>query len=175
MKQLLLSLFLIFLSFQALRACDCPDTPHMDSVIANSNVIFRGKCIDKNTNWVSSGMKYTFAIEESWVRTIEPFTTINSPSAGAGSCGYPFQVGEEYLVYVNKKFSLKTSLCDPTKPLSEAGEDLEYLGPGLEISASPGAGMLKTVMIFVPILVLVFVVFIVMSGKIMKKKKAQTS
>ena len=170
MKQLSALLFLFFFSFQLVQACDCPDTMNLDSALANANVIFRGKCLDKNTNWVSSGMKYTFVVDESWVRTIEPFTTINSPVVG--NCGYPFQVGKEYLVYVNKKFSLKTTICDPTKPLDEAQADLEFLGPGLEISASPGAGALKIVLIVVPALALLFVLFIVLSGKIFKKKKA---
>lgn len=167
MKKLLL--FLPLFLFQVAFACDCPEGPEFPAVIDSSNVVFRGVCLDKNTNWVSSGMKYTFQVNESWVRTIEPFTSINSPRPGL--CGYPFEVGKEYLVYVNKTYSLRTSICDPTKPIEEASADLAVLGPGFEVSASPGAGGLKILMIVVPALALVFVVFVVLSGRIFKKKK----
>lgn len=171
MKKLLL--FLIFpLFFQWAHACDCPESTDLQAAIDSANVVFRGKCLEKTTNWVSSGMKYTFQVEESWVRTIEPFTVINSP--GVGNCGYPFEVGKEYLVYVNKKFSLKSTICDPTKPFSEAGEDLTFLGPSLAISGSPGVGNLKIAMIVLSVLGILFMVFVVFSGRIFKKKPADT-
>ena len=172
MKQLLLLLF-FSVSFQWTLACDCQTPTNLQAAIDSANVVFRGICLEKTTNWVSSGMKYTFKVDASWVRTIEPFTVINSPVVG--NCGYPFQVGKEYLVYVNKKFSLKSTICDPTKPYAEAAEDMDILGPELAISSSPGSGTLKITMIALTVLGGLLVIFVVFSGKIFKQKKSGAS
>ena len=172
MKQLFL-LLIFSVSFQWILACDCKSHTNLQTAIDSANVVFRGTCLEKTTNWVSSGMKYTFKVEASWVRTIEPFTVINSPVVG--NCGYPFQVGKEYLVYVNKKFSLKSTICDPTKPYTEAAEDLELLGPGLAISSSPGSGTLKVTMIVLTILGGLLMVIVVFSGKFIKQNNSNAS
>jgi hypothetical protein len=54
--------------------------------------------------------------------------TISSSSA----CGYPFEVGDIYLVYAytNADGDPETGLCRRTAPLNDAGEDLALLGPG---------------------------------------------
>jgi hypothetical protein len=47
---------------------------------------------------------------------------------GGGDCGYPFKVGQSYLVYAYEKSNkLHASLCSRTRLLSEASEDLLYL------------------------------------------------
>jgi hypothetical protein len=49
---------------------------------------------------------------------------------GGGDCGYPFKVGNSYLVYAYrnpKDNKLHANICSRTRPLSEAGEDLEYI------------------------------------------------
>jgi hypothetical protein len=47
---------------------------------------------------------------------------------GGGDCGYPFQVGTDYVVYARKNAEgqLETGICHRTRPLTEAAEDLEY-------------------------------------------------
>ena len=54
-------------------------------------------------------------------------------SYGGGDCGYPFVVGNEYLVYAYRAPSgrLVTSICGRTRPIAEAREDLSALGPGV--------------------------------------------
>ncbi|MEJ2677849.1 MAG: hypothetical protein P8174_02100 [Gemmatimonadota bacterium] len=54
--------------------------------------------------------------------------TISSSSA----CGYPFEVGDIYLVYTytNADGDPQTGLCRRTALLNDAGEDLALLGPG---------------------------------------------
>src|SRR5688572_27739183 len=44
-------------------------------------------------------------------------------SASEGSCGYPFQIGESYLVYTDQSpdsGTLSASLCSRTRPLASA-------------------------------------------------------
>src|SRR5262245_22945710 len=61
---------------------------------------------------------------------------------GGGDCGYGFKIGEQYLVYASRdrdpqmKGMLATSVCTRTRPLRDAGADLEYI-EGLS-KASPG-------------------------------------
>jgi carboxypeptidase family protein len=59
---------------------------------------------------------------------------------GGGDCGYGFKIGEQYLVYAIRdaehKKMLYTSACHRTRPVRNAGEDIEYI-EGLS-KASPG-------------------------------------
>lgn len=51
------------------------------------------------------------------------------------SCGFPFEVGQEYLVYARAvEGELHTSICSRTAPLAAAGEDLAALGPGMAMA-----------------------------------------
>src|SRR5438876_5661596 len=47
---------------------------------------------------------------------------------GGGDCGYPFQPGEDYVVYAykNAEGRLETGICSRTRPLAQAAEDLRY-------------------------------------------------
>ena len=47
---------------------------------------------------------------------------------GGGDCGYGFKKGVRYLVYAHrtKEGHLHASICSRTRPLTQAGEDLEY-------------------------------------------------
>jgi protocatechuate 3,4-dioxygenase beta subunit len=59
---------------------------------------------------------------------------------GGGDCGYPFRVGESYLVYAYRAPQdnrLYAGICSRTGPLSEASEDLEYIR-GLSKAESGG-------------------------------------
>lgn len=49
--------------------------------------------------------------------------------ANSAVCGYDFQAGETYIIYVYKGEAgrLQTGLCERTAPLHEATEDLKYL------------------------------------------------
>ena len=65
-----------------------------------------------------------------------------STGFGGGDCGYPFRIGERYLVYVQiykGRQDLSTSICTLTKPLSEAKQDLDYING---LSAEPAGTLL---------------------------------
>lgn len=72
---------------------------------------------------------FTFSVEQSFLglqaREVEVSTGM-----GGGDCGYDFKLGTSYIVYAyqfSKVNRLSTSICSRTKPLEEAGEDLEFL------------------------------------------------
>jgi hypothetical protein len=72
--------------------------------------------------------------------------TVYTASSSA-SCGYPFNQGQEYLIYAYRTDGsaqpfdypangFSTLLCTRTSLVSEAGEDLAALGPGSPVTAS---------------------------------------
>jgi len=61
---------------------------------------------------------------------------------GGGDCGYEFQEGVRYLVYAyphRETGKLYSGICQRTRPLAEAAEDLEYLSK--KDDPSHGAGI----------------------------------
>lgn len=56
---------------------------------------------------------------------------------GGGDCGYRFVKGEDYLVYANgSPGRYTTGICNRTRRLSEAAEDLAYFATALQPSAA---------------------------------------
>ena len=58
---------------------------------------------------------------------------VRTPAQGP-ACGYPFHVGQSYLVFATrptKDADFMTDSCGQTKPHQEATSDLQALGPPL--------------------------------------------
>ena len=80
---------------------------------------------------------YKFSVEQPYLGVAGTEVEVLTGSGG-GDCGYPFAIGQRYLVYANRgKTNLITSICTRTKPFIEANEDLAFLGT--LSSASAGA------------------------------------
>ncbi|MEM7656462.1 MAG: hypothetical protein AAF399_10070 [Bacteroidota bacterium] len=103
--------------------CDC-ETVEVADAVARADIVFSGTCIFVNTNWVSGGMKYTFSVDNNWKGGTDSLFIVHS--AFEKDCGYKFEEGEAYLVFVRKKFSPKTDQCLGNRLLSTA--DLSQLG-----------------------------------------------
>lgn len=153
-----------------LQACPCEETPAFEEALKEANVVVRGTVLDVTTNPINTGLKVTLKVNRSWKRTIEHTVTISTPTPA--QCGYDFRIGETYLVYVNKKFNLKTSSCDRTRALIQADSDLELLGEGYAPSASPGAKLFSILMLVMTLLGLLFVAFVVLRKRIFKRAAA---
>ena len=66
--------------------------------------------------------------------------------SGGSDCGYDFRMGEHYLVYAYphaQSGKLYTGICQRTRPISEAGDDLDYLSK--KDDPSHGAGIEGTI------------------------------
>ncbi len=117
-----------------LWACDCePLAPA--AAYDSATHIFVGTCIQVNSNWISGGMKYSFEVKEGWKKPTDRFYIVNTPFEK--DCGVAFELGQEYLVYVRRIFTPKTSLCQGSKLLVEAEADLAFLGNSKPPQASP--------------------------------------
>lgn len=116
--------------------CNCSNLSQ-EEAIAKADLIFRGTLTYATTNWISGGMKYSFRVDQAWKKRSDVYTIVNS--GWEQDCGAAFQVGEEYWVFANKKFSLQTNRCNGTMLVSGNPGLAEALAqiPASEIEASP--------------------------------------
>ena len=131
-------------------ACSCaplPGTPQERAreALSGSTAVFSGEVVEfekppPDTAMVEGTMltvmgdagreaTVTLQASEVWKGPRQQTVTITTEADSSVGCGYPFEEGQEYLVYATGK-EPSVSLCSETKPLSEADADLEALGDG---------------------------------------------
>jgi hypothetical protein len=102
----------------------------VESELSSSEAVFSGEVVDlkRNQKGPFGGVdKVSFRVSEVW-KGPERKTLEVSTQAQGTACGYPFEEGQEYLVYAYGKQNLKASACSETKSFSEAEADLALLG-----------------------------------------------
>lgn len=111
--------------------CNCEEPANMQAALDQAQYAFVGTMIRTNTNWISGGWKFSFKVEKSWKKPVETLLIINTP--WKQDCGYEFEEGKRYLVFVERKFSPKTYACKGNRELEEGEEAiLADLGKGYE-------------------------------------------
>jgi hypothetical protein len=130
------------------KACRCSYAGALCKVFANTPTVFAGRVVKISTIRLkpTSGDDYeerlvSFDVERSY-RGWEGKTAEVVTGMGGGDCGYEFREGVRYLVYAyphSLTGKLVTGICQRTRPLSEASEDLEYLNK--KDDPSHGAGI----------------------------------
>ncbi len=127
----------VFLLPDCASACQCtmlPGSQDAERALADSEAVFSGEVvkIDPPSPWKSSATieTDTFRVSEVWKGPEQRTLEVHTALFGA-SCGYPFEEGQEYLVYAyTGKQGLEVDLCNGTQRLTEAETDLEVLGAG---------------------------------------------
>jgi hypothetical protein len=130
------------------KACDCLYVGAPCKAFANTPTVFAGRVVKISTINLetASGDDYKdrlvfFQVDRSyrgWAANTAEVVT----GWGGGDCGYEFQEGLRYLVYAypdSPTGKLVTGICQRTRPLSQAAEDLEYLSK--KDDPSHGAGI----------------------------------
>ena len=111
-------------------ACECQETdvwtPTDD--LERSVRVFRG--VVTSVDWTSTGGGYDieFAVATVWKGSAASDITVWTPDP-SDQCGYSFDEGKEYVVYVYEF----VSSCSRTALVQEAAADLVELGPGATI------------------------------------------
>lgn len=113
---------------------------NIEEALKNDEAIFAGKVIKIQPQAIKNddGMSYDlvlFEVESIWKGITESQVVVQNESQYDNvfsSNNFKFEVGERYLVYTYKWKSpyLQTNYCKGTKLLSNAGEDLNFLGEG---------------------------------------------
>jgi Carboxypeptidase regulatory-like domain len=126
-------------------ACDCAGNRPPCEAYWEASAVFAGIVTNSSLISVKDGdQQYqqrlvSFAIEEAFRGPHETSAEVIT-GVWDGDCGFGFIRGERYLVYAYtnpQDNKLYTSICQRTRALSEAGEDLQYIR-GLS-SAAQGA------------------------------------
>jgi hypothetical protein len=125
------------------ETCSClsyvPDASvnrKVNDALKRSGAVFSGEVTRIDTQpsgFFQGNLVVTLRVKESW-KTVNSVTAtvitapvvINTGPSFSRSCGYQFEVGQSYLVYVESAAggSLVTGLCSRTKKLADATEDL---------------------------------------------------
>jgi hypothetical protein len=148
MKPLAAAVLLICVFAASGGACQCGSIPSVGEALLGSNLVLLGTVsrIDDPYTWwwrlkVRLGIEPELRDMEEYERVIGLRVTLSvdrviKGSSGAsvtlitghggGDCGYPFEVGSKYLIFVWKGRDglLRTSICTRTKPASTAGADI---------------------------------------------------
>ena len=124
-----------------------PGTPQKQArkALSDSTAVFSGEVVDlekpppdtamvEGTMWTVVGggereATVTLRVSEVWKGPRQQTMTITTEGDSSVGCGYPFEEGQEYLVYAAGG-DPSVNLCGEIKPLSEARADLEALGSG---------------------------------------------
>jgi LPXTG-motif cell wall-anchored protein len=112
----------------------------------HKTAIFSGKAIkvtppeQKEIMSSADPVSVTFEVEKVWKGDVKQKTVVRTALSSA-SCGIEdFAVNTEYVVYAYGAMDqLETNICDRTKPLASAGEDIAELGKGYEALKISGA------------------------------------
>jgi protocatechuate 3,4-dioxygenase beta subunit len=116
------------------KACSCIAPGPPCQAYGTAVAVFSGQVIEITPFDNQSGRGYgqrlvRFAVSEAF-RGVSGASAETITGRGGGDCGYPFKVGESYLVYAYRPPNddrLYAGICSRTGPLSEASEDLEYI------------------------------------------------
>jgi hypothetical protein len=139
MKKIVFSLFLVFgllvLTQINVLACSC-DLPipklspkqQINKARKNANAVFSGRVLEITKQPQNFYVSVRLLIKDSWKGNSPKEITITT-GIGNGDCGYPFEVGESYLIYASgDENRLSTHICQRTKNLSDSAQDLQVLG-----------------------------------------------
>ena len=122
------------------EACSCAVSRPPCEAAWTANAVFAGRVVEITRNddprptdplkmleWSHRRLSVRLAVAEKFLG-IDAADAIVATSDSTASCGYPFAVGREYLVYgYEREGRLVVSLCSRTRLLTEAAEDLAYL------------------------------------------------
>jgi hypothetical protein len=123
------------------RACMCAPTSAEEASRA-AVAIFEGLVLavesaDADGDMAPTQLRVHMRVIESWTRGTAEEVVVRTAASGA-ACGYHFEVGRSYLVYVDvgTADAPAVSICSGTKPREDASADRQRLGMGV-VPVSP--------------------------------------
>lgn len=93
-----------------------------------SKAVFSGQVVEITANPGVYYIVVKLKVEKTWKSILGEDVSIVT-GRGGGDCGFPFTVGETYLVYAygSGKHKLGTNICQRTATIKEAAEDVKIL------------------------------------------------
>ena len=128
-------------------ACSCAAPPDPQQALQEARAVFRGRVTgikDQEFDTARYGTLHkniiTFEADTVWKGPQQSQVTVETGPDSA-LCGYPFEVGHNYLVYAGNNYythgALETGLCSRTRELVSPGiqEELDALGHGKSVTS----------------------------------------
>jgi hypothetical protein len=98
-----------------------------EEALARAAAIFEGRVVSVTAQ--DGTNRVVLAVTQSW-RGVSHETVTVETAILESACGYPFEVGQSYLVYTEPGDRLQVSLCSRTRSAAGADEDRRALGSG---------------------------------------------
>lgn len=123
---LLLPFIILLYSVEAFT-CDCvdPNSIPIDETIKKSTAIFIGEVLSIEAE--ATYLKIKFDVLASYKGINERAYIIVRTAKNQAACGFPFRVGEKYLVFTYGEDGFYTGLCSRTRLLSESSDTIAML------------------------------------------------
>ncbi|WP_256759958.1 hypothetical protein [Cohnella sp. WQ 127256] len=127
-------------------ACSCAMPASVSDEMDRKTAIFSGKVLSvvnpeqKEIMSSADPVTITFEVDTVWKGQLEENTIVQTAESSA-SCGYDgFAESSEYIVYAyGEPDKLETGMCERTKLLDDASEDLTALGKGYAPNKTTGS------------------------------------
>jgi hypothetical protein len=115
-------------------ACTCMAPATAVEGLQKSSAVFRGRVVtiyrsffDRVGITNTAGYRVQFEITKQWKGTPSKSTVVITRLTGE-ACGFPFEEGKEYLVYlVTEPKDIQTGICTGTKNIAEAEQEMKQL------------------------------------------------
>ena len=139
MNRLLLPLIpavLFVLAPRQAAACSCEPPGSPQEELASHDAVLAGRVVEilaPADLALEEDVLVTFDVSSVWKGEAEQVVAVTTGRHG-GVCGYPFRLGEQYVVYGNLwEGGLHTGLCTRTNTLDAATEDTQQLGDPIAV------------------------------------------
>ena len=127
---LILGALVLLVSASEADACTCGELLDPQPAFDGSDAVFEATV--QVVRMAGTEREVDMTVVRSW-KGVQTRSVVVWTFASEALCGYPFQIGETYLVYAvdtsgpgsDPRWS--TSICRRTRPMSEAAEDVAFL------------------------------------------------
>ncbi|HEX6043124.1 MAG TPA: carboxypeptidase regulatory-like domain-containing protein [Pyrinomonadaceae bacterium] len=126
----LLPLFTLFVCAQTARACQCAEAGPPCEEFWKADAVFIATVVSKSAAPDGEAVAVRLTSEQVLRGDLGGRDVDVITGFGDADCGYPFKIGQKYLVYTSrweKYQKFYVGLCSRTRLLSDAEEDLAYL------------------------------------------------
>ncbi len=128
-------LILLFSLYQVGYSCTCK-APSQRKTFEKAKAVFVGQVAEiKQSNdktvadllGMSKVYDIKFKVEKSWKGNKNREITVVSDNGHLGCDGYPFKIGEKYLVYAKGENLVIVGNCERTVPIAASSDDIKNL------------------------------------------------
>lgn len=115
-------------------ACKCAEPEAPSAALASAKAVFQGEVSAIQDS--GHELVVTLQVPRAWKGIVSAEEVKIRTRRDSAACGFPFAVGENYLVYASALepaqdgASLQVLRCGRTRPLAEAEDDMRELGLG---------------------------------------------